>query len=290
MNPTAVASPPERLSESQRTALMRLLGDDDPAVHTAVRARLIACGPVARDWLRPHLLSSDPVVRRHAQEIVLHFGRQTADNRFLAFCLRQGENLDLEQGVWLLAQTRYPDANVEAYQALLDQFAGELQLRLVFTRGARAILETINHYLFDELGFAGNEKHYQDPDNSYLNRVLDRRRGIPITLCLVYMLLGRRLRLPITGIGLPGHFVCRLQTSAEEVYVDCFNRGRLLSKADCVHFLLSGNYDLSSEYLAPLQPRRALMRLCGNLHRIHYHRNAGEEVTRFQRYLVALAR
>jgi regulator of sirC expression with transglutaminase-like and TPR domain len=290
MESTRVAPPPARLSESQRVALVSLLADDDPAIYRTVRDKLIACGPAARDWLRPHLLSRDPLLRRRAQGIVQHFGRLTADTRFLAFCLKQGEDLDLEQGAWLLAQTQYPDINVEAYQAQCDAFAAELRERIVFAPGARAMLGTVNKFLFTELGFGGNEQNYYDPDNSYLNQVMDRRVGIPISLCLVYLFVAQRLRLPVAGVGLPGHFVCRFQTSSEEIFIDCFNRGRLLTKADCVQLLLNGQYDLHDECLVPLSPRRILMRLCGNLHKIYYHLKQAGEITRLQRYLVALAR
>jgi regulator of sirC expression with transglutaminase-like and TPR domain len=290
MNPIAPAVPTEQLSERQRNALITLLGDEDPLIYGAVRARLAASGPVVREWLRPHLLSNDPLLRRRARELCRFFGRQTADNRFLAFCLKHGQDLDLEQGAWLLAQTCYPDAHSEGYQALLDDFAATLRERVVKARDAKIILNTINKFLFIDLGFAGNRTDYYDPENSYLNKVVDRRLGIPISLCLLYLCLARRLHLPVTGIGLPGHFLCRFQTSSEEIYIDCFNRGRLMTKADCVHYLLSGNYGLQSEYLQPLTNRRILMRLCGNLHRVNYHLRRGEEITRFQRYLVALAR
>lgn len=290
MNSTVAAAPPRPLSESQRAALISLLSDEDPAVYNAVRQTLLSYGPAVRDWLRPCLLSNDPALRRHAAQIVNYFGRQTADNRFLAFCLKQGEDLDLEQGAWLLAQTQYPDVNVEAYQALLDEMAGELRERIVFAHGARAILTTLNEFFFDELHFAGDDQNYYAPENSYINKVIDRRKGNPISLCLVYMFLARRLHLPLAGIGLPGHFICRLQTSCEELYVDCFNRGKLMNRADCIHYLVRSNYDFQEEYLAPLTPRRMLMRMCGNLHRIYFHLQLGEETTRLQRYLVALAR
>jgi regulator of sirC expression with transglutaminase-like and TPR domain len=235
-------------------------------------------------------LSRDPTVRRRAQELVQRLDRQAADNRFLAFCLKHGEELDLEQGAWLLAQTQYPEINVAGYQALLDSFAGDLREPVKEAAGAEEILNAINRYCFHRLGFAGNEESYYDPENSYLNRVLDRRTGNPINLCLVYLLLARRLGLPMTGIGLPGHFVCRFQSSAAEVYIDAFNRGKLLTKADCIQYLLQGNYSVRDDYLSPVSPRRLLLRICGNLHQIYLHLARSEEATRLQRYLVALAR
>jgi len=155
---------------------------------------------------------------------------------------------------------------------------------------AEQVLAAFNEYLFEVLRFKGNEQNYYDPENSYLNRVVDRRLGNPINLCLVYVLLARRLRLPVTGIGLPGHFICRYQTPTEEYYIDVFNSGRLWSKANCVQYLLYGNYKLQDEYLSPVTPRQMLSRICGNLHQVYHHLEMPDESTRFQRYLVALAK
>src|SRR5207245_2936697 len=188
INSAAFIALPEALSESQRTALLKLLADDDPAIYWTVRQKILSCGPAAASWLRPHLLSREPALRRRVQEIVLHFERQAADNRFLSFCLKQGEELDLEQGAWLLAQTRYPDINLEGYRALLDSYASDLRLRLDLSAGPKQLLTSINDYLFRTLGMAGNNENYYDPENSYLNRVLDRRTGNPINLCLIYLL------------------------------------------------------------------------------------------------------
>jgi regulator of sirC expression with transglutaminase-like and TPR domain len=279
----------DELPESQKAALISLLGDEDPSVYEAVREKILSCGLVARDWLRPQTLSSNPLVRRRAQEIIRHMDRQSADDGFLAFC-KQNKDFDLETAAWLLAQTQYPEINVEAYAALLDNLAGELEQRISPLTRATPLFNRINQYLFDELGFTGNEENYYDPDNSYLNRVLDRRTGNPINLTLVYMLLARRLHLPVTGIGLPGHFLCRYQSASDEVYIDAFNRGKLLSKGDCIHYLVRGNYDLREEYLTPISPRRMLARICGNLHQIYNRLGQKDEVNRFQRYLVALSR
>jgi len=290
MSSSAIIKLPDKPSESQKAALISLLADEDPAVYQAVREKILSCGQAAMEWLRPHQLSSDPVLRRRAQEIIQHFARRTADDRFLAFCLTEGTDLNLEQGAWLLAQTQYPDINAEAYEALFDSYAGELRERLDLRADADQILAGLNEYLFDVLHFKGNEQNYYDPENSYLNRVVDRRTGNPINLCLVYLLLARRLRLPLAGIGLPGHFICRFQSSSEEYYVDVFNRGKIWTKADCVQYLLHGNYKLQAGHLAPVSPRRTLMRICGNLHEIYHNLDMAEETTRFQRYLIALAK
>src|SRR5438477_2503375 len=116
---------PEKLSESRRAALLNLLADENPAIYQTVREKILSYGPQAAGWLRPHTLSSDPAMRRRAQEIVLHFERHAADNRFLGFCLKHGEEFNLEEAAWLLAQTQYPEINTGAYEALLDSYANE---------------------------------------------------------------------------------------------------------------------------------------------------------------------
>ena len=280
----------KELSPSERLALVSLLADEDPAIYRTVREKLLSYGPPAADWLRPHATSSDPALRRRARQIILHFDRQAADDHFLGFCLRHGEEFDLEQGSWLFAQTQYPRINVEAYRALLDEYANELRGRLDSTTEPSDILTIVNQHLFNDLGFAGNDEDYYDPENSYLNRVLDRRTGNPINLCLLYLLLARRLRLPVAGIGLPGHFICRYQSSAGEIYLDPFHRGKFLSKADCVQYLTNANCSLRDDYLTPVSPRRLLLRICSNLHQIYQRLEQAVEATRLQRYLVALAR
>ncbi len=290
MNRAGPITAPEELSESRREALLKLLADEDVAVYRSIRQKILSLGPRATEWLRPHTLSREPALRRRTQEIVLTFDRQAADNLFLGFCLKHGEELDLEQGAWLLAQTWYPDINIAGYQALLDSYAADLRERIIGSCDSEQLLKTVNEYLFQDLGFCGNEEEYYDPENSYFNRVLDRRTGNPINLCMVYLLVGRRLQLPLAGIGLPGHFLCRYQSSSAENYIDAFHGGKLLNKADCVRYLVQGNYSIRDDYLTPLSPRRILLRVCSNLHQIYLHMERPDDATRVQRYLVALAR
>jgi regulator of sirC expression with transglutaminase-like and TPR domain len=286
----AEISSPETLSENQKEALIRLLGDESPAVHQAVRRKIMSAGLSVIPWLRPLTLSNEPALRRRSQEIIQHLLRLKADDKFLAFCLTEGSDLSLEQGAWLLAQTQYPEINIEAYQALFESYASELLERVDLRADADQVIGAFNEYIFGVLRFKGNEENYYDPENNYLNRVIDRRTGNPINLCLVYMMLARRLRLPVTGIGLPGHFICRYQTSSEEYYIDVFNQGKLWTKTTCVEYLLYRNYTLQDEYLTPLSSRRMLLRVCGNLHQIYQHLELTDQTTRLHRYLIALAK
>lgn len=280
----------ETLSENQKDALIQLLGDESTAVYQAVRGKILSLGQPVILWLRPLTLSNEPVLRRRAREIIHYLLKLRADDRFLAFCLTEGNELNMEQGAWLLAQTEFPEINIAAYQAVLDSHANELLECVDLRASGEEILAAFNDCLFDTLRFKGNEENYFDPENNYLNRVLDRRKGNPIGLCMVYIMLARRLGLPVTGIGLPGHFICRYQSSSEEYYIDVFNCGKLWTKKNCVEYLQYRNYTVQDEYLMPVNPRRMLLRLCGNLHQVYQHTEKLEHATRLHRYLLALTK
>jgi regulator of sirC expression with transglutaminase-like and TPR domain len=278
------------LPEPQRTALIKLLGDEDPNVYQAVKQKIISLGSDTQIWLRPCQISGDATLRRHALEIVRHFDRELADTRFMTYCLQDEAHLDLEKGALMMAQTEYPDINVAAYSARLDDLAGELREWLATSDPKERLLVRVNQFLFTEKGFTGNMENYYDPENSFLNRVLDRRTGNPVSLCLIYVLIMRRLGFPVAGVGLPGHSVCRFQSDAEEVYVDAFNLGKLLTRQDCIEHLTRCKHEMREEYLQPMSARRMLARMCGNLEQIYVELKRNDDATRVQRYLFGLTR
>jgi len=278
------------LQAQQQAALIKLLSDEDPAVYEAVREKIISLGSDTQIWLKPCQLSTDPIMRRHAAEIVRHFDRETADTRFMALCLQDEERIDLEKGALLLARTQHPEINTAAYSALMDDYAGEMREWLAEGDQSKPLLERVNEFIFGKLGFTGNMENYYDPENSFLNSVLDRRTGNPVSLCVIYILLTRRLGLPVSGVGLPGHSVCRYVSASEEVYVDAFNLGKLLSRNDCIEHLNRCKHEVREEYLQPMSARRILARMCGNLEQIYSEQNLTEDAARVQRYLFALTR
>ena len=278
------------LPEPQVTALIKLLGDEDPMVYQAVKQKLISLGSDTQMWLKPCQLSGDATLRKHAKEIVQHFDREIADTRFMAYCLQEESQLDLETGALLFAQTQHPEINAAAYSAMLDDMAGELREWLATSDSKERLLVRVNEFIFGKLGFTGNMENYYDPDNSFLNTVLNRRTGKPVSLCLVYVLLMRRLGFPVSGVGLPGHSVCRFLSATEEVYVDAFNLGKLLTRNDCIEHLTRCKHDIRDEYLQPMSTRRMLARMCGNLEQIYLELKQTDDATRVQRYLFALTR
>ncbi len=270
--------------------MLTLLADDDLAVSSQIRAQLVAGGSESRLWLAQHRLHADPMVRRRVQEILDHFGSAEAEAAFLAFLGHHGENLDLEEGLWRFVCTTYPEAPVAAYRAQLDEWAARLADEMAEAVNGADILGRINRLLFTELGFKGNEQQYYDPANTYLNLVMDRRLGIPISLCIIYLSVCRRLNLPVTGIGMPGHFLCRYQTPREEHYIDAFHGGKLLTRIDCLRRLKQFAVDYEDTVLQPISPRRILHRVISNLHLVFKERRDRNEVARLERYLAAISR
>ena len=278
------------LPDEKKAALISLLTDEDPEIFKTIRDEIMSHGSGVRTWLAPYALDEDPLLRRRTKEIVTHFDRADSDTLFHAFCINNGEELDLEEGCWLLARTVYTDINVSAYRAILDDFAHELMLKLDFGSEPEGIVAGINQHLFKNCGFAGNEDDYYDPDNSYLNRVIDRHTGNPISMCMLYMAVCRRLGLPITGIGLPGHFLCRYQNPRQELYIDAFNRGRVLTKTDCMKYLKQAGYEFHKNFLTPASSRRILLRMCSNLHQVYQRNGKKIDAKRLQGYIVALSK
>jgi regulator of sirC expression with transglutaminase-like and TPR domain len=178
------------------------------------------------------------------------------------------DQIDIARAALLYARDAYPNLDVNSYLARLDDMAEELSLRLNHQHPITAI----NGFLFDELAFRGNEDHYFDPRNSFLNQVLDRRIGIPITLSVIYLELARRLHLPMKGIGLPGHFVVRYDGDQDVLYLDPFNRGKTLTEQDCrrqVTAISGGRLAFDPSFLTPLNSRQILSRMLRNLKAIY---------------------
>jgi regulator of sirC expression with transglutaminase-like and TPR domain len=141
--------------------------------------------------------------------------------------------VDLGRASLLIACEEYPDLDVTGYLERLDEMGRLLAKRLPARLEAEGAVAVVNRFLFEEQGFKGNADDYYDPRNSFLNQVLDRRTGIPITLSTVYMEVARRAGLPVEGVGLPGHFIVKLTGPERDVLIDPFHRGGLLSEQDC---------------------------------------------------------
>ena len=178
--------------------------------------------------------------------------------------------IDLGQAALLIARQEYPDLDVDRYLRVLDDMGTELRSRLRGGEGATSRIAHLNRYLFDDLGFRGNVDEYEDPRNSFLNDVLDRRTGIPISLSTVYLEVGRRCGFPLAGVSFPGHFLVR-DTGVDtgtDLLVDPFNRGVMLTPEDCrkrLDVMFGGGVAFRPEILRRARNREILERMLANL-------------------------
>jgi regulator of sirC expression with transglutaminase-like and TPR domain len=257
------------LRESDRQALLKLLADDDATVRRLLGEQFTDMGADGRAFLDTVARGAAGDAQRGARRILRTLREQEAQEAFAQFCATAGKSMDLEAGCWLLARTRYPELNQPAYEVRLDEMARELRERLTGRETPRATIEVCNRHLFQTLGFRGNKQDFYDPDNSYLNRVLDRRLGIPISLGALYLALARRLRLPLRGVNLPGHFVLVWHSPAARFFVDPFQEGRLLTETDCREYCAQMGVEFGPETVAIASSRRILLRMCHNLRAIY---------------------
>jgi regulator of sirC expression with transglutaminase-like and TPR domain len=191
---------------------------------------------------------------------------------FAEIVARPEESVDLGEAVLLIACEEYPNLDVPSYMARLDLLAASLRDRLGPGGDPLGLVLGINRYLFVEQGFRGNVEDYYDPRNSYLNDVLDRRVGIPISLSTVYLEVARRLGLKVHGVGLPGHFVVRIEFPHGGLLVDPFHAGEILTNRDCqkrLDRIYGGGVTLEPRMLAPRGTKHILARTLRNLKVIH---------------------
>jgi len=209
------------------------------------------------------------MARRSRRETAMTDSAQGAFARALA---RPEAELDLGRAALLIARAEYPHLDVEHYLRRLDALAESIRGEVAMEAAPRRRVGVLSRFLFLSEGFRGNAEHYFDPRNSFLNEVLDRKLGIPITLSTVYLEVARRLYLPITGVGFPGHFLVKYVLSDGEILIDPFHRGAILTQADChrrLKEMTDGSVTLQPEHLRSVTKRQILARLLTNLKQIY---------------------
>lgn len=196
-----------------------------------------------------------------------------ARDRFAAVVAR--DPIPLDEAALAIAAEEYPRLDPAAELARLDELAARVLARAPPPARAASLLRALREVLAGEVGLRGSASDFDDPRSSFLNEVLDRKIGLPITLSLVYMEVGRRAGLPLDGIGLPGHFLTRyLSPSGAEVFLDAFHGGEVLSADDCLtRYRVRTGREVDRRLLGPATPRQIVLRMLGNLRRLYAARN-----------------
>ena len=275
------------VNENQIRALIRLLGDEDDRIVKTISGRLIDYGDSAVPLLQEAEIEQPDMADRIAT-ILEEIRGSRLEEELLDLVNRPGHEIDMQTGTFLLARYAYPSLDVSRYERQLDDMARELRGQIGSRVSGEETVKALNRYLFTEQGFKGNTKNYYELENSYLNRVMDRRTGIPISLSAVYLLIARRLGLPVHGIGMPGHFLVKYESEKYKIFIDCFNGGALLTEKNCARFLTEAGYGFEDRYLQKSPPRAILTRMIKNLLAIYTKLNDPLKKARLTRFIEIL--
>jgi regulator of sirC expression with transglutaminase-like and TPR domain len=182
------------------------------------------------------------------------------------------DTFSLDRAALTLALEEYPTLDIQKYLRHLDTLAARIEVLIGLDRSPANIIGGMNEVLFVQEGLRGNTEDYYDPRNSYLNEVLDRKLGIPISLCVIYMEIARRIRFSIEGLGFPGHFLVKHVEHDRDIIIDAFSMGRILTMNDCQELLdktHNGSVTVSASLLQPMEKRAIITRMLYNLKGIY---------------------
>jgi regulator of sirC expression with transglutaminase-like and TPR domain len=244
-------------------ALQELMDDSSPTVRAALLAEFVRHGRESVDLLRAITHQPNRMLALHAAWFLRELNFADPVGEFRGFI--RSLNYELESGALLLRRTVTPDLDVGACCTQLDSLAARCRELIAEPMTAREKCRVLNRVLFHEFGLHGNADNYTDPRNSYLDQVLARRKGIPISLSIVYLLVAERVGLQLEAVALPGHFMVGCYEEAVPFFVDPFNAGVFLTAGDVFQFLQQHSDHPSIADLAPTPVREVLCRCCRNL-------------------------
>ncbi len=253
----------DQLSAPLRGAFLTLLDDDTPAVRSALAAELNRQGSQAIEFLQEIARGPNRLLARHAAWFLHELKCSDPVADFIDFI--RSLSYELETGSLLLSRTVTPDLDIGACCALLDEMAGRCRELIVAPCTTREQCRMISRVLFHEYGFRGNVEAYTDPRNSLLDQVLQRRKGLPLTLSVVYLLVAQRVGLTLEPIGLPGHFMVGCFLEDAPFFIDPFARGAFRSPGQLLLMLRRHQIEPKVSDLAPTPVREVLCRCCRNL-------------------------
>ncbi|QDU59210.1 putative periplasmic serine endoprotease DegP-like precursor [Planctomycetes bacterium Pan216] len=270
----------------------RLLADLSAEVESSDRVeRLAKSGPIAVTALRRkarRLQREARLLERlaekvHEERIRGELAKETA---------KPEEEIDLIRAALLIAQLDNDELDVSSYEREFAQLADELEEEIAEDANEQQKIAALNRFLFEEMGFHGSRTDYGNPANSYLNEVIDDREGLPISLSILYMELAQRIGLPVVGVGLPGHFVVRLETmgDVDRGLIDVFDRGKALTRAEAERKVadITGSL-LREEHLAPVSSKAIIIRMLRNLGGSAVARANPERMIRYLDAILAIA-
>ena len=273
----------------QISFLIKLLTDRDEFVRSRVQEQLIDLGEDALPFLEIAVRGGDDDLRIQANAVIQSILPQKLAEKFRLLAQKGlGQDIDLETGMMLIMEFGYPNSDPEEFRQKLDELAQNFADILNPEAEPPEIVAAFTHFLFQQKGFKGNKDDYQNPDNSFLNKVLDNQTGLPITLSAICVLLAKRLHLPIVGVGMPGHYIVKYSLPIEPIYFDPFHQGRLLTKKECIQIVEQFGHSFEEHFLSQATQRETLIRMLNNLIQVYKKSNETKKAETLTKYIKIL--
>lgn len=254
-------------NKSEIKSLVSLLDDPDPYIQKQVKFRLFELG----EQVVPQLdhqknRTNDEDEKELINEIIQWITYGNLEEDFLDVLDGGLNNLkQLERAVFILSRFDNPTLREREYMKKLDRFAGMIKDDVRYQMDESKKMHILLDFVFKELNFTGSTVDYYNPDNSYLNRVIDRRQGLPISLGLIVLFLARRIELPFYGVSMPIHFMLKYKGERQEVFIDPFDRGKVVTYNQCYFFLKQNGVDPQSHHFEIASETEILLRCIRNL-------------------------
>jgi len=278
------------------SALVKLLDDPDQEIYKHVEERLLAYGNEVIDFLENAWEHSLDSLLQQRIENIVHKIQFTNVKEDLNLWYQSGA-FDLLQGALVINRYQYPDLNEEKIILQIEEIKREIWLGLQYEMSSIEKIKLINHVFYNVYGFSGNTKNHHDPQNSYINQVLESKKGNQISLAIIYSTLAQKLDIPVYGVNLPQHFILGYidESKREEqefgvlFYINAFNKGAIFGKHDVDQFLRQLNLDPLPGFYAPCSNVEIIRRVIRNL--ISAYENLGsrdkvEELKELQDILI----
>jgi regulator of sirC expression with transglutaminase-like and TPR domain len=252
------------LNPNELKALISLLDDDDPEIRLHVEQKIRELGQTAVPFLEEewrNILDADG--QRHIEELIHRIQFSELINAFIKW---QSEGCDLMTGLWLIARYQYPDLQLSTLQNTIQQLYVEAWLSFKSDMHPIDQVREFNHIFFSRFRFTSNTANFTAVSNSMFNQVLETRKGNPISLCVAYMLIARKLGMPIYGVNMPNLFILMYRLDEEaSFYINAFNRGRIYSRKDIESYLQQLQLPLHSSFYEPCDNIDIIRRMLRNL-------------------------
>ena len=250
-------------SPERKQAILGLLDDPSPTVNAALLKEIRRYGAVGLELLHEAVDTGSPEQVKVAKKWLFELEGHSHTELFIDYI--NAYEYELETGCLLLERTIFPQTDASEYYRFMHEISGRCKELLLSPSSGYEICKVMNRVIFHEYGFSGDTKHYYNPFNSYINQVIRRRKGIPLTLSVLYILIADRLGLQLDPVALPGHFVVACFNDAEAFYIDPFAGGAIRLHDDLETYLYEHHVQPRSEHFRPATAGEVLCRCCRNL-------------------------